>query len=224
MRRTLCRFDAACRRGRGRLKNLKMECPGCGRIHTRSTPEPFVCSCKTAVTAGGMRISTAGDTPKGILDLYGGSAVPAAESAVPAVPAAAPAAESPLRFEECDGGARVTGCPEGVSEAVVPAVWNGLNVVEIRARAFRNRKITSVALPETVSRIGKAAFENCHALRRVEGGAAGMHIGESAFGNCVYLKDVRFRGVPEADITAFAGCYQLGVANEKVNYRRGTGR
>lgn len=185
---------------------MEVKCIGCGKKYYVKNNVSFVCSlCGTLVE------------PRGRTAIQ----VPPEAGSSPKPPAGAnPFARTPFEFESCPGGLRVAACLEELSDAVIPDRWRGRPVVEIGDRAFRGQEIQSLKLPASVRVIGDAAFENCYQLQRVEGGAQGMRLGERAFQNCVQLCSVEFPGAADAAISAFAGCYRLGVANENANYRR----
>lgn len=186
---------------------MKVKCKGCGEPYFVKNNASFICSlCGMLVDPEGeteIRKPWEEEGPERRKESDGESL-----------------SRSPFEFESCPGGQRVISCREELSDAEVPERWQGRPVVEIGDRAFRGWELQTLTLPESVKAIGEAAFENCHRLRRVAGGAQRMRIGERAFRNCVQLSAVELSGTPDAAISAFAGCYQLGVANENANYGR----
>ena len=130
------------------------------------------------------------------------------------------AAPSELTFSSGPEGAVVTGCSRNVTQVSVPASHGGVPVIAIGEGAFREHPyLLSVTLPDSVRRIGESAFMDCHSLMHVLGGAGIAQVGPYAFYQCVNLRTVELPGRPEAARTSFAGCYQLGAANEPVTYR-----
>lgn len=207
---------------------MKVFCPGCGREYTCQTEESFTCGlCGTEINPArrGRGVNAAVDVPEGIRrfaqkQMRQESAPAWLSGAQPWSSGAQSWSSGEFRFENCPGGARVCGMAREMADVVVPEEWNGRRVVEIGERAFRGENVETVRLPESVALIGAAAFENCAQLREVSGGAPGLRIEAQAFHNCVRLTGLRFSGRPAADITAFAGCFELGLAQENVDYRR----
>ena len=72
---------------------------------------------------------------------------------------------------------------------------------------FRNGKITSVNIPETVTDIEQAAFANCTNLRSATLPGNVTSIGVYAFAHCDKLEDIycRAESVPTTDVEAFFG-------------------
>lgn len=194
---------------------MKVVCQGCGRVYERAALESFECSCGTKVDASftGKPALTSGDVPAAIREFFGGAKVDNNDAEFMS-------RNFSLRFEACLHGAKVIGCNADLTEIIVPPVWKNKPVVEIGDYAFRGKDVQMVFLPESITAIGIAAFENCFLLRRVECCAEFLHIEGGAFRNCVRLKEIQFHGQPDAAIDSFAGCYQLGAANERVHYRR----
>lgn len=82
------------------------------------------------------------------------------------------------------------------ADVVIPAEFGGLPVREIAPAAFREEDgehfITSVVLPNTITRIGDRAFANCWKLRSVTIPNSVRSIGGHAFTGCGYLTNVTF--------------------------------
>ena len=120
-------------------------------------------------------------------------------------------------WETCAGGARVlrvlgdTPCP------VVPAVVDGVPVVEIGPYCFADKPVTGgtlwpadstdtheitgnfveeVTLPGTVRVVDSAAFYNCRRLRRVTLGPAADSFGSDLFTNCRSLQTLELDAAP----------------------------
>ena len=82
------------------------------------------------------------------------------------------------------------------SVVVIPQVYNGLPVVEIADSGFSSyTNLTSIILPDGVSRIGTYAFFNCSNLTGIVIPAVMTNIGNSAFQNCTSLTAVFYGGV-----------------------------
>lgn len=70
-------------------------------------------------------------------------------------------------------------------KAVIP---NG--VTEITKGAFRETKITSIVIPESVSLIGEEAFYNCNQLQTINIPNGVKSVGDNAFASCDNLKNI----------------------------------
>ncbi|MBQ7849625.1 MAG: leucine-rich repeat protein [Clostridia bacterium] len=127
----------------------------------------------------------------------------------------------PLTFAVRNGSAVVIGCRAHVTEVTIPAEYNGLPVTSIAPAAFRSHPhLLSVTLPDSLRTVGDDAFADCHTLMSVSAGSGLERLGERAFLRCISLTKLDFRTVPDADITTFAGCYQLQASGEVASYRR----
>ncbi len=132
-------------------------------------------------------------------------------------------AASQLTYSTVDSHIVVKGYTGTSSSLVIPASIDGKPVTEIAAQAFfRNKKITSVYLPESVMVIGTKAFGECDSLTAIEAAA-----GNTAFASkngVLYNKTMTvlkvFPGGLEGDFTipktvtkidsyAFYYCYQV---------------
>lgn len=70
--------------------------------------------------------------------------------------------------------------------------------------------LTSVQIPDNVTEIGSLAFSNCISLTRVKIPEGVIKIGENAFDNCTSLTSVQIPGsVTEIGICAFSACASL---------------
>ena len=109
----------------------------------------------------------------------------------------------------------VTGYGLSIDEhVVIPAEYNGKPVKEIAGSSFNfyraNQRILSVTIPDTVTSIGKSAFEGCEKMATLNLGAGLEKIEESAFRGCKALTSVT---LPDSlkilKKNAFAGCSNL---------------
>ena len=109
---------------------------------------------------------------------------------------AAPDPLAALTWEEDGaGGIRITAYRwTSETEVEIPAQLDGKPVTEIGDSAFRYCYADHVSLPETVTRIGKSAFEGCAYLQSAEIPASCEVIGASAFEDCERLESIT---VPE---------------------------
>jgi len=81
----------------------------------------------------------------------------------------------------------------GISDVVIPATYNNLPVTVIDGEAFRMAHISSVTIPNSVTKIGDYAFADCINLKSVTIGSGVQEIGIMAFNNCV-ITSVTFQG------------------------------
>lgn len=128
----------------------------------------------------------------------------------------------------------INGCESGMTVIDIPAEIDGLPVREISSLAFsQNKEITSVSMPDTVTKIGKDAFYQCtgletvrlseglsdiaeymflqcESLTEIEIPANVTRIGNSAFSKCSSLTRITFReGLRSIGSFAFEGCTSL---------------
>lgn len=98
------------------------------------------------------------------------------------------------------------------TEIIIPATYNGLPVKEIRGFAFSyNKTLTSVQLPDSITKIGGYAFHECTALKSINFPKSLETIGENAFDGCSGLtgKLVLPNGIKFLDYKAFGHCEGL---------------
>ena len=85
---------------------------------------------------------------------------------------------------------RITDCSTFASgDLVIPAVYNGLPVTEIKANAFEDCGLESVTIPASIERIGDKAFYNS-AIESVEFKGTDVNLGSSVFSYCFNLSSV----------------------------------
>lgn len=91
-----------------------------------------------------------------------------------------------------DGQAyKVGAANKALTEAVIPAQYNGLPVVEVADNAFMSCvSLTRVFVPSSVKRIGNNAFMNSKKLERVVGMAGVTSYGNNAFNMCSSLENL----------------------------------
>ena len=99
------------------------------------------------------------------------------------------------------------------TDIVIPAVYRGLPVKEIDQSAFavsedeRNATLTSVFIPDGVTRIGDQAFDGCIGLTKITIPDSLTEIGSYAFSCCIGLMEITIPdGVTEIGYGAFDGC------------------
>ena len=70
-----------------------------------------------------------------------------------------PTDSSFFTYEEVEGGISIMGYnTKGGYDVVIPSNINGKKVVEIATKAFQNKQLTSVTIPEGITSVGYAAF------------------------------------------------------------------
>ncbi len=99
----------------------------------------------------------------------------------------------------------------GGSELTVPEVVDGQTITAIGRQAFENcTELTTVILPDTVLRIEYAAFGGCTSLRGIFIPAGVVAIGDHAFADCVKLEAITIpASVDSIGSGAFDGCEKL---------------
>lgn len=128
----------------------------------------------------------------------------------------------------------MTSCDNTVTEAIIPATIDGVEVKSIGEIAFQNRPrltsvtlsegitsidgyafrdckyLTSVTLPDSLTSIGTSAFENCARLQSIDLPKSLTSIGEKAFYKCEELKSVTLPdSLTSIGISAFNNCCAL---------------
>jgi hypothetical protein len=85
---------------------------------------------------------------------------------------------------------------------VIPATYNNLPVTSVGFgfdEGFKHLKITDVTIPNSVTKIGTAAFLNCGNLTSITIPASVTSIEQKAFERCNSLTSVTFQGTITAD-------------------------
>ena len=118
-------------------------------------------------------------------------------------------------YNDEDLTATVSGYTGTATEVVIPAEVthedNTYKVTAIGYSAFwNNSDLTSVTIPEGVTRIEAIAFGSCTSLKSVTIPEGVTYIGDFAFDSCTSLKSVTIpEGVTIIDGSAFSGCTSL---------------
>lgn len=114
-----------------------------------------------------------------------------------------------------NGGAVITGYIGSEDQIIIPSQIDGLNVSAIGKEAFyKNKTITSVVIPDTVTEIKTGAFYGCEKLSSAELSEGLKIIGRNAFQDCISLKEITIpSGVEKIAPWTFSGCTELSTIN-----------
>ena len=95
-------------------------------------------------------------------------------------------------------------------ELTVPSTVDGKTVFSVGGDAFRDSKITSLTIPNSVKKIGYNAFERCTNLSKIDFGQV-ESISFDTFSNCTALKEITIpKTLNDAGLSgAFIGCTNL---------------
>ena len=95
-------------------------------------------------------------------------------------------------------------------EVSIPSSYEGIPVTHIADRGFSKAPFSSIVIPDSVTTIGYAAFENCSYLASIELPSSLTKIGDYAFYSCTALASF---DIPESTTyigdSAFYGCTSL---------------
>ena len=102
-----------------------------------------------------------------------------------------------LYYTVSDAGAvSIYSCSQSVTEVVIPAEIDGKPVLTIESNAFKHcDSLTSVTIPDGVTKIGSSAFYDCDALESVTIPASVAIVGDHAFYLCPSLKSVYIESI-----------------------------
>ena len=107
--------------------------------------------------------------------------------------------------------ATITGYTGGSTTLNIPSYLGGYKVKSIGQSAFyKNSKITTLSIPNSVTEIGNNAFKNCVKLTTVSIGNSVDSMGYDVFSGCVLLNKVTIAyGTSVVGSYAFDGCTSL---------------
>ncbi len=109
------------------------------------------------------------------------------------------------------------------SEIEIPSELFGRKVVEIAPNAFRGRDITSVVIPEGVTKISPYAFGEDYALVTVTTPNSLTTIGDNAFFRCESLQNMNLtENVTSIGEYAFSECWTEGQSNLMITTVEGS--
>ena len=99
---------------------------------------------------------------------------------------------SSLYYVKYDDHAAITGCKTGVTSVEIPDSIEGVPVTCIDDYAFNCSEVTSVTIPETVTKIGNYVFSMSYSLKSVTLPDSLESVGIKAFEDCKSLETVVF--------------------------------
>lgn len=117
---------------------------------------------------------------------------------------------SSFKVESNDSGVTITGLKNYTEEIKIPLTIEGKSVTKIGSQAFANSYVTSVYIPESVTKIEPGAFDTCTYLSKIYLSEGVTEIGHHAFNKCknltyVFLPD----SMKKVGDSAFSLCYNL---------------
>ncbi len=115
-----------------------------------------------------------------------------------------------FEYESIDGGYRITNCIATIITEI-PAIRNGVPIIEIGDRAFAGfTGISDLVIPDSVTYIGENAFYGCTSVKSLTLSKKLKSMGEGAFANCTGLTQVTIPDtLTEIPVNAFAKCDHL---------------
>ena len=91
---------------------------------------------------------------------------------------------------------------------LVPETIDGLKIIGIDDKAFKNKECSSLTLSSQVS-IGNSAFEDCVNLSVIYGMENVVSVGDKAFRNCSNLKSIDSTELDSIGVRSFENCTSL---------------
>lgn len=102
-----------------------------------------------------------------------------------------------LKFYKQDDGTYVVSCGDAIyrNEIVIPEKYKGGAVVAIGINGFANcTSLTSIIIPDSVTKIDNSAFSGCASLTSITIPDSITRIGDNAFSDCTSLTTLKFEG------------------------------
>ena len=103
---------------------------------------------------------------------------------------ASAASGNEFSYKVVDGNAVVTAYNGSKTNVIVPAELDGYPVTAIGDKAFENRSVEHVQLPEGLTEIGEYAFSRCYFLTQIQLPKSLKSIGFAAFIHTVNLRSI----------------------------------
>lgn len=123
-------------------------------------------------------------------------------------------------FERSEGGLILTAYNGKETDVTVPGTVENESVVMIGEKAFLEKNVTSIQLPDTIQRIGSSAFSACTMLESIDMKNGIRKIGDGAFNYCLALSEIILpESVSEIGEGCFVGCSSLKTIIIPLNVR-----
>lgn len=107
----------------------------------------------------------------------------------------------------------ITGYNGAAKDVVIPEEIAGYTIRGIKAECFKNKDITTVQIPDTVTEIENGVFYGCSHLKEINMSNKITKIGDSAFEGCTAIKKIEIPySVKYVGNNAFKGCTSLKKA------------
>jgi len=126
-------------------------------------------------------------------------------------------------YTEKDGGIYILTCSAVTPTIEIPDEIDGKPVTCIYSAAFYQNNASKIVIPDTVSKIGEAAFVNCENLTDLELPPSLKELGNQALAGCIKLEKIE---IPESceiiGDEAFYGCTGIKEFGIKGNSQYST--
>ena len=110
-------------------------------------------------------------------------------------------------YEIRNGTVTITAYAGNASSVTIPSTLNGTGVTAIGDNAFKEKTMTSVSFPSTITSIGRYAFSNCSGLKTLILPESLTNIGYAAFSNCTGLTKITINSKRITDISSSGGTF-----------------
>lgn len=115
-----------------------------------------------------------------------------------------------FEYESVNGGYKITKCTATMITEI-PAIRNGVPIIEIGERAFAGfTGISELVLPDSITTIGENAFYGCSNAQTLVLPKKLKSLGEGAFAGCSGITELKIPdSLTEIPVSAFAKCDHL---------------